>query len=92
MRNVTERETATKRGTLVKMTASQAQREHQSAEVVEIQRAIEASHTRIRDNVQTLQEQLRHRLDWRNWVREHPFEAVGIAFGLGLFLGARRHL
>lgn len=31
-------------------------------------------------------------MDWRGWVREHPWEAVGIAFAVGVFLGARPYL
>jgi ElaB/YqjD/DUF883 family membrane-anchored ribosome-binding protein len=53
---------------------------------------VQASRQQIRDSVELLEHRLQERLDWRAWVRNHPVEAVGIAFGVGVLLGARRYL
>jgi hypothetical protein len=37
-----------------------------------------------------LEREVTRTLDWREWVRRRPGMALGLAFGLGLFLG-RRH-
>jgi ElaB/YqjD/DUF883 family membrane-anchored ribosome-binding protein len=42
-------------------------------------------------SVTALQRELARSLDWRQWVGRKPFLAVGLAFGLGLLLGRRRH-
>ena len=53
---------------------------------------VEASRQKIRDGVELLEHRLHERLDWRAWVRQYPIEATGIAFGVGVLLGARRYL
>lgn len=57
------------------------------AEAVEA--AMAAARQKIEDNLQVLQARLEQRASLGAWVREHPLEAVGIAFGIGFLLGAR---
>lgn len=55
-------------------------------------RAIAASRDQALRNLDALQSQLRDRLDVAEWIREHPWEAVGTAFIFGLVVGARPYL
>ena len=59
----------------------------------ELTRAAEAL-ARTRDrfvlSMSELEREVTRTLDWREWVRRRPGMALGLAFGLGLFLG-RRH-
>ena len=41
-------------------------------------------------SIGALEQEVTRTLDWREWVRRRPGLALGLAFGLGLFLG-RRH-
>ena len=60
-----------------------------SAEVVELQVAMESTRKQIADSLDDLQEQVETRLDWRVWVAENPWKAVGCAFAVGAFLGLK---
>lgn len=59
----------------------------------EIRRDIEASRRQIAASLGTLRTEVsssvERALDWRQWVHDHPTTAVGIAFGVGLYLGLR---
>jgi hypothetical protein len=37
-----------------------------------------------------LEREVARRFDWRAWVARKPVMALGLAFGLGMFLGRRR--
>ena len=58
----------------------------------ELRRSIEASRRQITDSFQELSGEVTERLDWKGWVREHPWEAVGAAFFAGFVIGARPYL
>ncbi|MBH24397.1 MAG: hypothetical protein CMH57_08100 [Myxococcales bacterium] len=60
--------------------------------VVDLRRSIEASRRQITDSFQDLREEVTERLDWKGWVREHPWEAVGTAFFVGFVIGSRPYL
>ncbi len=64
----------------------------EDANHAEIAKKVEASRQQIRESVGLIEQRLHERLDWRGWVRDHPVESVGIAFGIGVLLGARRYL
>lgn len=57
-----------------------------------IEEAMGQARQQIEDGLETLQGKIQQRTDVTAWVREHPLEAVGIAFGLGFLLGARPYL
>lgn len=57
-----------------------------------LRRAIEESRRQITDNIELLQDEVEERVNWRGWVDKHPWEAVGIVFCVGVFLGARPYL
>ncbi len=79
-------------GALTRVDAAEVQRIEADSERVLLQRKIDSSQQQIRDSVEQLGDRFKDRLDWRGWVRRHPIEAVGIAFGVGVLLGARRYL
>lgn len=79
-------------GTLIRVDAAEIERIEADADRVMLQRKIDASQRQIKDSVERLGEHFKDRVDWRGWVARHPFEAVGIAFGVGVLLGARRYL
>jgi hypothetical protein len=41
-------------------------------------------------SVGALEREVARRFDWRAWVARKPVMALGLAFGLGMFLGRRR--
>ena len=59
----------------------------------DIRREIEASRRQIAQSLGQLQTEVtttvERALDWRQWVDDHPYTAVGIAFGVGLYFGLR---
>jgi hypothetical protein len=55
----------------------------------EIELAIERGRARVVTSVEAFQIALRDKLDWRRPVRAHPYVAVGVVFGVGLWLGVR---
>ena len=59
----------------------------------ELRRDIEDTRRQIAHSFTEIRSELTHRvedaLDWRQWVHDHPHTAVGIAFGIGLYLGIR---
>jgi len=64
----------------------------------EIKREIETERERLGENLQTLQQQVRHQVqqvkqaaDWRTWVDRRPLAALAVAFGAGLWLSTRGH-
>ena len=60
--------------------------------MAELRGAIEGSRQQIADSLVLLQDEVERRTDWRGWVREHPLEAVGAAFFIGVVIGARPYL
>lgn len=58
----------------------------------ELREAIEGSRAVISDSLGTLHDEVERKTDWRGWVREHPLEAAGTAFFVGLIVGARPYL
>jgi ElaB/YqjD/DUF883 family membrane-anchored ribosome-binding protein len=60
--------------------------------ITDLREAIEGSRMKISDSLESLQDEVERKTDWRGWVREHPLEAVGVAFFVGLVVGARPYL
>ncbi|MEM1349894.1 MAG: hypothetical protein AAGI01_15130 [Myxococcota bacterium] len=70
---------------------------------LELQRAIERSRTQVAESLAALQEEsdeLRERagdalgqakaaFNPQTWVREHPWEMLGLCFAVGFYLGLR---
>lgn len=79
-------------GALTRVDAAELAQIEADADRVLLERKIAASQHQIRSSVDMLGDRFRHRLDWKGWVSRHPLEAVGIAFGVGVLLGARRYL
>jgi hypothetical protein len=52
----------------------------------EIRHDIEAKRENISETVDLIGERIQERLDWRSYVGEHPFVALGVAAGVGLVL------
>ena len=56
---------------------------------------IDATRERIRSSIVDLQDEIEEKVDWiedkvdwQGWVREHPWQTVGVAFALGFLLGS----
>lgn len=62
---------------------------HEYDEVVELRRAIDSTRLRIADSLDDLHTGVEEQLDWRSWVDENPWKAVGIAFAAGFYVGMR---
>ena len=60
--------------------------------IMDLRDAIEGSRLKISDSLESLHDEVERKTDWRGWVREHPLEAVGVAFFVGLVVGARPYL
>jgi hypothetical protein len=52
----------------------------------EIKRHIENQRDQLGENLERLEERVRNSTDWRTQYNNHPFAALGIAFGGGLLL------
>ncbi len=57
--------------------------------LAELRNSILDSREQISDSVEQIREEAREAVDWRSWVEEHPWEAVGVAFTAGFILGFR---
>lgn len=57
-------------------------------EIVRLRSEIEATRIRIQASLEHLHEEFEEKLDWRGYVREHPWQVVGIAFAVGFFIGS----
>ena len=55
---------------------------------------LRANISRTREELVETAEELKHtvqaNLDWRTWVGRHPALALGVALGIGVWLGGRR--
>ena len=56
----------------------------------ELREEIARARTQVADTAQALKQQLEV-WDIRHWVARRPGLSLGIAFGVGLWLGIRRH-
>lgn len=52
----------------------------------EIERDIEASRDRLRQNLQALESKVKETTNWRTYVDRYPLAAVGVAVGCGVVL------
>ncbi len=57
--------------------------------ILQIRESMERSRRQIAENVDQLRVEMSEAVDWRKWVRRHPWEAVGLAAGAGFLLGFR---
>ena len=57
-------------------------------EIDRLRAEIEAGRERIRGSIVEFQDEFEETLDWRRWVREHPWETVGVAFAIGFLWGS----
>ena len=55
----------------------------------EIRRNIARARQQISENLGEIQHSVEETLDWRGWVHDHPWTTVGVAFGVGFYLGFR---
>jgi ElaB/YqjD/DUF883 family membrane-anchored ribosome-binding protein len=55
----------------------------------EIRNDIELKKQAISETVDQLNERLHEGMDWRSYVRRHPFLALGVAAGLGFFVSGK---
>lgn len=65
-----------------------ARNEEVDPEIERLRAEIEATRERIRGSIEELQHEVDETLDWRRWVREHPWQTVGVAFALGYLFGS----
>lgn len=57
------------------------------AEIARLRAEIETTRLRIRSSLEHLHEEVDEKLDWQGYVREHPWQVVGVAFAVGFFFG-----
>ena len=57
--------------------------------ILQIRESIADSRAQIADSLDQVRSEMKEAVDWRGWVDEHPWEAVGIAFGIGFVIGFR---
>jgi ElaB/YqjD/DUF883 family membrane-anchored ribosome-binding protein len=79
-------------GALTRVDAGEGQLVLERDDTEAIEQAMGQARQQIEDGLETLQDKIQKRTDVTAWVRDHPLEAVGIAFGLGFLLGARPYL
>ena len=59
-------------------------------EVERIRASIEVTRDQISHALNDVQDGVQETLDWKLWVKKHPKETIGIAFGIGFLLGRGR--
>ena len=59
----------------------------QDAEIAQLRASIEITRERITHALDDVQDGMREKFAWREWVKENPYKSVGIAFGVGYLLG-----
>ena len=57
--------------------------------LLRIRESMNESRRQIAHNLEELRVELREAADWKGWVDRQPWAAVGIAFGVGFFIGFR---
>lgn len=75
-------------GELVRRDSTELVPTTEDPEIDRLRREIEATRERIRDSVEGLQTEIDETIDWKRWVRDHPWQTVGVAFALGFLLGS----
>ena len=56
----------------------------------ELREELARTRTQVADTAQALRQQFHDVWDVRQWVARRPYVSLGIAFGVGLWLGIRR--
>ena len=56
-------------------------------EIVRAEAEIARTRETVAQSVMALQQEISRKLDWREWVRQRPVQAVALAFGAGALLG-----
>lgn len=75
-------------GDLVKVESTALVPASADPEIDRLRAEIEATRERIRHSIEGLQTEIDDTIDWKRWVRDHPWETVGAAFALGFLLGS----
>lgn len=57
--------------------------------ILHLHESIAHSRRQISDSLDQVRSEVQQAVDWRGWVEEHPWESVGLAFGVGFILGFR---
>lgn len=57
--------------------------------ILRIQESMNESRRQVAENLDQLRVEMRDAADWRGWVQRQPWGTVGVAFGIGFFLGFR---
>lgn len=59
------------------------------SELLEARRALDSTRAQLSTTLNELHQEVEEQLDWRKWIDENPWKAVGIAFGAGIYFGMR---
>ncbi|QDG53161.1 hypothetical protein FIV42_21165 [Persicimonas caeni] len=84
-----ETETALTRRTSTELTQARAPDKHFDERTAEIRASIDEARRQISDSLDDIQVSVQETLDWKAWVSDHPWQAVGIGFAVGFYLGLR---
>lgn len=58
-------------------------------EIDQIRASIDETRRQIARDLASVRQDVEYSLDWRSWVRQYPWQSVGIAFGAGFILGLK---
>lgn len=73
---------------LVKVESTELTSPSGEEEIYRLRAEIEMQRTRVRDSLGDLQTEFEETIDWRRWVREHPWQTVGVSFAIGYLWGS----
>ncbi len=54
-----------------------------------IQDSIDSARAQIARSLETIQDEVEETLDWKGWVADNPWKAVGVAAAIGFYVGLR---
>jgi len=57
--------------------------------ILRIRESMNESRRQVAENLERLRHEVRDAADWRGWVRREPWTSIGIALGIGFFVGFR---
>lgn len=71
------------------MSRSRPPSKHDDDRTQEIRASINQARHQISQSLDEIQDTVQDSLDWRGWVADNPWQAVGVGLAVGFYMGLR---